>query len=90
MYYPVNCTAITLVPKSSHAFTIPHYRPISCSVLYKCVSKILAYKMQKVVGLVVDPSQSGFIPRRQILDNILLASKLIKGYGRKGLIPRCI
>lgn len=36
----------------------------------------------------MDPSQSGFIPNRQILDNILLAYELIKGYGRNGLSPR--
>lgn len=43
-----------------------------------------------MIGDVVDPSQSGFIPDRQILDNTLLATELVKGYGRKGLSPRCM
>lgn len=38
----------------------------------------------------MDPTQSRFIPDRQILDNTLLASELIKGYGRKGFSPRCV
>lgn len=49
----------------------------------------MANKLQKVIGVIVDPSQSGFIPHRQILDNVMLASDLLKGYGRKGLSPRC-
>lgn len=33
-------------------------------------------------------AKSGFILGRQILENVLLASELIKGYARKGLSLR--
>lgn len=56
--------------------------------MYKLISKILANKLQSFIGRIVDPSQSEFIPNRQTLDNIILASELIKGYGRKSLLPR--
>lgn len=59
-------------------------------MLYKIIAKILANKMQKVIADVIDPAKSGFIPRRQLLDNVLLSSELIKGYGRKRLSPRCM
>lgn len=39
---------------------------------------------------VISPTQAGFIPGRQILDNALLASKLIKGHGKGKMSPRCM
>lgn len=90
MYKPVNYTSITLIPKALHVTSIKQFRPISCCiVLYRIVAKILAKRLRLVIGDIVNPAQSGFIPGRQIVDNILLASELIKGYRRKGLSPRC-
>lgn len=91
MYSPINCTSITLLPKALHVSSIKQYRPISCCiVLYKLISRVIAKRLQEVIGDIVNPAQSGFILGRQIIDNVLLASDLIKGYGRKGLSPRCV
>ena len=38
---------------------------------------------------IVNLAQSGFIPGRQIVDNVLFATKLIKGYSWTNIIPRC-
>lgn len=35
------------------------------------------------------PISWGFIPNRHNLDNVILASELVKGYGRKGMSPKC-
>ena len=43
-----------------------------------------------MIGKVIDPAQSGFIPGREMADNILLAVELIKGYSRKNNSPRCM
>lgn len=51
---------------------------------------MLTRRFVDVVGSVVDPYQIGFIPYKQILDKIPLASELMQGYGRKGLSPRCM
>lgn len=36
--------------------------------------------MKSSIPSIVDLAQSGFIPRKQLLDNVLLATELIKGY----------
>lgn len=39
MFRPINCTSITLIPKTLHVSSIKQFRPISCCfVLYKNVS----------------------------------------------------
>lgn len=38
----------------------------------------------------INDAQSGFIPDRHIADNILLATKLIRGYSRAHMYPKCI
>ncbi|XP_056691942.1 uncharacterized protein [Spinacia oleracea] len=86
-----NYTSITLIPKIPNPTKVKEYRPIACcNVVYKIVSKILTARMQGVIGQVVSECQSGFIPERQISDNILLATELIKGYTRDHLSPRCM
>lgn len=46
--------------------------------------------MQNVLCHIINESQSSFVKGRVIFDNILRSHELIKGYGRKGLSPRCI
>ena len=42
-----NSTSVTLVPKVQNPNSIKEYRPISCcSVVYKCITKILANKLK--------------------------------------------
>lgn len=85
----VNCTSITLVPKVQNACEVKSFRPIyCCNVLHKIISKMLTSRMQNVIPKIVSGAQSGFIPSRQILDNVLLVSELIKGYGWKNVTPR--
>ena len=71
LHFPVNITAITLIPKFSNAFVVKDLRPISCcSVVYKLVAKILTPWLQTVVCDIMNLAQSGFIPVRQIVDNV--------------------
>lgn len=91
MYKGINCSSVTLVPKVNNASQVRDFRPIACcSIVYKLISKILTARMQGVIAEVVSDCQFGFIPGRCIADNILLATKLIKGYGRAHISPRCV
>lgn len=91
LFSAINCTSITLILKSLHASSISRFRPISCCiVLYKIIAKILMARMHVVMKDVVDVAQVGFILDRKLLDNALLALKLIKGYGREYMSPKCM
>lgn len=73
----INHTLITRIPKTTNADRVSLFRPISCcTVMYK----VLSHRMNLVVGNVVDRAQFGFIPGRQLGDNVLLVGEFIKGY----------
>lgn len=56
----------------------------------ECVSKIVTTRLQKVVATIVCQAQVGYVPGRQLVENVLLATKLVKGYGRGFMSPRCM
>lgn len=82
----MNCTNIALIPKVTPPTSVTSFRPISCcNVIYKCITKILATRLVNVMPSVVSMNQAAFIPSRNILDNVLLAQELLKGYGRNNV-----
>lgn len=62
---------IALVYKKGNRLNIENYRPISLlNVDYKILTKVLANRVKKVIGSIVQPTQSYSIPGRDIADTI--------------------
>lgn len=91
MFKPINCIAVTLLPKTASPTTVKDFRPIACcTVLYKVICKVLARRIQKVIASIVCKAQAGFIPARKISDNVILTHELVQAYARKHVSPRCM
>lgn len=80
----LNHTFITLISKKNHLATIADYRPISlCNILYKLISKVLDNRLKVLLHCLISKSHSAFVPKRQIIDNILVAYEVIHFLKRK-------
>lgn len=51
---------------------------------------MLTNRLQGAMDYLVDTSQAVFVPGRMLSDNVILSHELVKGYGRKGVSPRCM
>ena len=77
----VNSTILALVLKKEDSLEMKDFRPISCcNVLYKVVSKILANRLKRILPKIISENQSAFIEGRLLMENVLLASELVKDY----------
>jgi hypothetical protein len=86
----VNATRVALVPKQEHPSCLHDFRPISCcNVLYKCIAKLLVIRLKAALVDVIGPSQSAFIPGRNISDAILLTQELMHNYHHNKGPSRC-
>lgn len=70
----INFTYIVFIPKIKNSIKTFDFRPISlCNAIYKLVSKVLANRLKKILPTIISKSHSSFLPRRLILDNIIVA-----------------
>lgn len=51
---------------------------------------MLTKRLRNVMDFLVDPCQAAFVSGRMLNDNVILSHELVKGYGRKGISPRCM
>jgi len=62
------------------------FRPISLiGSVYKILAKVLANRLQPIVGNLISNSQNAFIGRRQILDSVLIANECLNSRLRSGI-----
>lgn len=86
----LNSTILALIPKKDRAQEMRDYRPISCcNVLYKVISKIIANKLKGTLPQCISYNQSAFIKDRLLVENLLLATEIVKDYHKEDVSPRC-
>lgn len=86
----INSTILALIPKKEEAFGMKDYRPISCcNVLYKAISKILANRLKSLLPQCITLNQSAFITERLLMENVLLATEVVKDYHKDNISSRC-
>lgn len=86
----LNTTILALIPKKDVAVEMKDYRPISCcNVLYKVISKILANRLKGMLPQCISYNQSAFVKNRLLVENLLLATKIVKDYHKDDISPRC-
>ena len=59
--------------------------------LYKILTKVLANRIKRVMGLTISQSQNAFVERRQILDTMLIGNEAVDSILRRkenGLLCR--
>lgn len=87
----VNSTILALVPKKIDSMEMRDYRPIACcNVIYKVVSKIIANRWKLLLPRKITENQSAFIKGRLLMENVLLASELVKDYHKDLISPRSV
>ena len=86
----LNATILALIPKKDAAIEMKDYRPISCcNVLYKVISKIIANRLKSTLPQCISPNQSAFVKDRLLVENLLLATEIVKYYHKDEVSPRC-
>eukprot|EP00253_Pinus_taeda_P015759 PITA_15759 len=74
----LNTTFIALIPKQDVALIPDRFRPIAlCNVVFKIISRVVANRLKPLLPTLVVAEQSGYVERRQILDNIIQAHEVV-------------
>ena len=75
---PFKESIIILLHKKGCALQPKNYRPIALiNVIAKVLSGIHNDRLRRVIGKIIPPEQTGFIPRRSISENIILLTDSI-------------
>ncbi|XP_060196348.1 uncharacterized protein LOC132625797 [Lycium barbarum] len=86
----LNATMISIILKVENPVSPSQYRLISCcNVFYKCISKLLCSRLNKILPTIVSPTQAAFVKGRSLVKNVLVCHDLLRHYNRK-TTTRCM
>ncbi|KAL9673108.1 hypothetical protein QQ045_029361 [Rhodiola kirilowii] len=72
-----NITQIVLIPKVKDVTKMTDLRSINlCNVSMKVITKVLANRLQPILGEVISSHQSPFVKNRMIFDNFIIAHEM--------------
>ena len=75
----INNSFIVMIPKKGGAKDLKDFRPISSmGSIYKLLAKVLANRLKRVMGKLVNRAHNAFVGGRQILENKVIDSMLRK------------
>ena len=82
--HEINRTLLVLILKKENPDSLKLHRPISlCTVMYKTVTKLIANWLKGLLPNLIGPTQTSFIPRRNIMDNVVIVQEVIQSIKRK-------
>ncbi|XP_013614914.1 PREDICTED: uncharacterized protein LOC106321148, partial [Brassica oleracea var. oleracea] len=65
------------------------FRPIACcNVIYKVVSRLVARRLTATLPEAIELNQCAFVEGRLLLENVLLATELVKDYQKGSVTSR--
>jgi hypothetical protein len=71
-----NSTFLALILKETNPASFDRFRPMSlCNSSYKIIAKLLANRINPLLGKLISESQGGFVKGRHIMDNIILVQE---------------
>lgn len=74
----LNSSFIALISKKQDDNFVCDFQPINlCNVIYKITSKSITNRPKPLMNVIISCNKSAFIPSRLILDNIMIAHKLL-------------
>jgi len=80
----INDTFLVLIPKVDNPQCVTQLRPIGLyNVVYKAISKTIVTRIKPVLGKLIAPTQSSFVPERQISDNIIIVQEMLHSMRKK-------
>lgn len=86
----INTTILALIPKKTGAIEMKDYHPISCcNVIYKVISKLIANRLKNTLPDFIELNQSAFVKGRLLIENLPLATELVKDYHKDSISRRC-
>jgi len=76
--FSLNFGIITLIPKTQKATKIQQYRPICVlNVSFKIFTKVGTNRLNKVAQTVVSPTQTAFMPGKNIMEGVVILHETI-------------
>ena len=82
--YNLNFGTIILLPKCKEAIKIQQYRPICLlNVSFKIFTKVATNRISVVAQKVISPTQTAFLPGRNIMEGVVVLHETIHELHRK-------